>query len=826
MDLPGKVPESINCHSCGSVISLIDQAPFNHIDCPQCGALSVVPLQFGNFLLLNALGVGGMGTVYKALDLSLNRHLALKILRTKMAAKPEFIENFSREARAAASVNHPNIAQVYSFGEHQGQYYLAMELLERGSLDDRISTLGKLPEKDVLEIGRQVASGLRAAHQRGLLHRDIKPGNILFSEDGVPKIVDFGLARAQASTAIASPQAPEQIWGTPYYIAPEKLRGQPEDARSDMYSLGASLFHTLAGRPPFDAATATEVATKHATQPAFSLKTYAPAVHDYTARVIGRMLSKNPAERYETYEALLHDLNEAVAIVKADESSRSVVSSTGERVPVATIVTTLLFVVVCGVVIWFVWRNRAVVFNETANLSPPGLGFGGGATNGTVAAEIVDFQENSAWTKAWDRAVVQLSQGNYQEALIDLQSTQQLLGPQRPTHRRWVFYVQGMILLAGDRPSEALAQFVKARNNLSPKAVPAEITTANAIDFLTYALTDDLPLSTLEGAISRMPSWAAALSRVSAAFKHLEQGELKAAAALFRQYRQMTTDPDLGWPFGLQEMAEKLALECDRAQELPARLANLEDQGKHGEGLALLEEELAGFSQSSIRDLFGSQRERFEAGLAEERQQAELVRQAAEQRRREQEERERQQAEEEARLLNTLDPETAPLARRYQFDQVIEKYRAFDQTLKTARGHALLQSKVALVQLLVDFKNQLTADFARQPFDGSRVRTRTGAALSGRIVRANDGEIIVATEYGELVTKWIELTPDELMKVAATYATVFAAAENAEAQANRYLLLAAFARQFGQDRAATGYASKATQLVPALKEKVTLLFEW
>src|SRR5580704_11354720 len=257
MDAPGKVPDSINCHACGVILDLTGQTGFTHVECKHCGALSVVPLQFGDFLLLNPIGIGGMGTVYKAIDLPLNRYLALKILHKKLSTNPVFINSFAHEARAAASVNHPNVAQVYAFGEIDKQHYLSMELCDCGSLDDRITKLGKLPEADVLSTGQQIASALLAAWRRGLLHRDVKPGNILFNEDGIPKIVDFGLARGHDEDAKATKgQAPEQMWGTPYYVAPEKLRGQSEDLRSDIYSLGATLFHALAGRPPFEADTA------------------------------------------------------------------------------------------------------------------------------------------------------------------------------------------------------------------------------------------------------------------------------------------------------------------------------------------------------------------------------------------------------------------------------------------------------------------------------------------------------------------------------------------------------------------------------------------
>ena len=154
MDAPGKVPDSINCHSCGAILDLTGHNGFTHVECKHCGALSVVPLKFGDFLLLNPIGIGGMGTVYKAIDLPLNRYLALKILHKKLSTNPAFINSFIQEARAAASVNHPNVAQVYAFGEMENQYYLSMELCERGSLDDRTTKLGKLPEAEALSIGQ------------------------------------------------------------------------------------------------------------------------------------------------------------------------------------------------------------------------------------------------------------------------------------------------------------------------------------------------------------------------------------------------------------------------------------------------------------------------------------------------------------------------------------------------------------------------------------------------------------------------------------------------------------------------------------------------
>jgi len=363
MDAPGKVPDSINCHACGVILDLTGQTGFTHVECKHCGALSVVPLQFGDFLLLNTIGIGGMGTVYKAIDLPLNRYLALKILHKKLSTNPAFINSFAHEARAAASVNHPNVAQVYAFGEIDKQHYLSMELCDCGSLDDRITKLGKLPEADVLSTGQQIASALLAAWRRGLLHRDVKPGNILFNEDGVPKIVDFGLARGHGEdTKATKEQAPEQMWGTPYYVAPEKLRGQSEDLRSDIYSLGATLFHALAGRPPFEADTADEMAAKHKMQPALSLPAYAPNLHERTTRAVASMLAQDPAERYKSYEEVIQDLTEAQEELKADGATKTIVAPTAKPPSILSLLGILAILMICVAAVWFIWKNRVVAF--------------------------------------------------------------------------------------------------------------------------------------------------------------------------------------------------------------------------------------------------------------------------------------------------------------------------------------------------------------------------------------------------------------------------------------------------------------------------------
>jgi serine/threonine protein kinase len=176
-----------------------------------------------------------------------------------MSAREDERAKLEQEARVTASVNHPHVVRVYSFGEADGQFYLAMELVEKGSLDDLMSVQNRVSEAQVLEIGAQIAQGLEAAAEKGLVHRDVKPGNILFADAHTAKIVDFGLARVLEEEA----EARGEIWGTPYYIAPERLNYEPEDFRSDIYSLGGTLFHAIAGRPPFEAESASLVALTH-----------------------------------------------------------------------------------------------------------------------------------------------------------------------------------------------------------------------------------------------------------------------------------------------------------------------------------------------------------------------------------------------------------------------------------------------------------------------------------------------------------------------------------------------------------------------------------
>jgi serine/threonine protein kinase len=309
MDSPdGEVLVTTVCARCRNAIDTTGLEPGDGITCPYCGNEFVLTRQFGNFMLERQLGSGGMGAVYLGRDITLNRVVAVKVLRPELVSDQKFMATFLHEAEITASLNHPNIVQVYAFGQHEGVYYMVVEYISGGSLDDKILKLGRVTELEGIEIGIAVARGLECALLRGgLIHRDIKPGNILFNPNNTPKVVDFGLSLSIDTTD----HFDGEIWGTPYYVAPEKLEREKEDFHSDLYSLGATLFHAISGRPPYEGEDPNEVAMKHLSGKVVSLKAFVPDISDQTAYAVSKSMARYPEDRYESYAAFIEQLEDA-----------------------------------------------------------------------------------------------------------------------------------------------------------------------------------------------------------------------------------------------------------------------------------------------------------------------------------------------------------------------------------------------------------------------------------------------------------------------------------------------------------------------------------
>jgi serine/threonine-protein kinase len=241
-----------------------------------------------------------MAVVYKAWQSSLERYVALKILPQYFQHDPEFLARFRREARAAAQLNHPNIIQVYDVGEQEGLHYIAMEYLEGGTLHDRLSA-GPLPADQIQLVLDQVASALDYAHAHGLIHRDIKPGNILFTGDGRPKVADFGIVRPTAETGLTRTGV---LMGTPEYMAPEQAEGKQVDRRVDLYALGVVLYQMLTGRVPFRRTTPHAVLHAVIYEPPTPPRQIQPELDPAIESVALKALAKQPEQRFQTGKAM------------------------------------------------------------------------------------------------------------------------------------------------------------------------------------------------------------------------------------------------------------------------------------------------------------------------------------------------------------------------------------------------------------------------------------------------------------------------------------------------------------------------------------------
>jgi hypothetical protein len=249
------------------------------------------------YVVQRHIATGGMAAVFLGWDYRIERPVAIKVLRQLEAATPHDIARFQREAQAAAMLNHPQVVQVYDFFEERGCCFLVMEYVEGVNLKTHLRARGALPPAEALALGEQVCAALRAAHDGGFIHRDIKPQNVLLDGEGRAKLTDFGIVQALREARMTTSGA---VLGTADYIAPEQARGEPLTQASDLYGLGVVLYELLTGRLPFIGRTPLLVATQHATAPVVPPSRYVPGLSPYVEAVVLRALRKRPGERYQT----------------------------------------------------------------------------------------------------------------------------------------------------------------------------------------------------------------------------------------------------------------------------------------------------------------------------------------------------------------------------------------------------------------------------------------------------------------------------------------------------------------------------------------------
>ncbi|CAN5769022.1 hypothetical protein BH11PLA1_BH11PLA1_04380 [soil metagenome] len=319
----------------------------------------------GYKLFPDMLGQGAMAKVYKAKQLSLDRLVAIKVLPKKFTSNVQFIERFYAEGQSAAKLNHPNIVQAYDVGKAGEYHYFVMEFVDGRTVYDDIVKHKRYSEADAIDILLQIADALQHAHDRGLIHRDVKPKNIMITKEGVAKLADMGLARAISDTEAAQEEK-GKAFGTPYYISPEQVRGEVNiTTRADIYSLGATLYHMVTGSVPFDGKNPSDVMHKHLKNPLVPPDHVNPKLSAGISEVIEMMMAKDPMKRYASCKDVLTDLKavrekknppiahkdlgglDLASVAQAERASAGEIAEDHSYVSTGRGINTWLFVTMC-----------------------------------------------------------------------------------------------------------------------------------------------------------------------------------------------------------------------------------------------------------------------------------------------------------------------------------------------------------------------------------------------------------------------------------------------------------------------------------------------
>ena len=355
-------PELWTCPNCGQQQDIAKLGFFAEIQCPQCGRNAHVHSMLANYKVESVLGIGGMSVVFQAHDLVLSRPLAIKVLNDTYRDAPERIAGFENECALMAKVRHENVVSVYSAGWARGQFFIAMELVDGRNLELIVAEQGALPPLLAIEIIRQVATGLQAANEAGILHRDVKPGNVLISADGHAKVLDFGLSLDEKTSS----DDEEIIWATPYYVPPETLRREEENVRTDIYALGMTLRNLLTGvdKLPDSPQSVADMLVSKKTLP--SIRQLVPDLDAGLCKLVDGMTAFDPADRPADYAELLKQIVSVQQALRDATDPEVILRRKREKLCIAAGAATSLLLGGLGAFI-VAWHTPAAILQDALN---------------------------------------------------------------------------------------------------------------------------------------------------------------------------------------------------------------------------------------------------------------------------------------------------------------------------------------------------------------------------------------------------------------------------------------------------------------------------
>ena len=525
-------------------MDVTDFGPFDTVICPSCSAETHVKRHFGTYRLDRRFAVGGMSVIFAGWDTTLNRQVAIKVLNEEFCNDEVRIQAFENEARLTAQVSHPNVVKVYAVGRAYGRFYLVMELIQGKSFEQIIAKRGAIPEDEVLAIALQVGAGLRAAKNAGMIHRDVKPGNILIDETGHARLLDFGLAlitqdgRAQA----------EEVWATPYYVPPEALERGIEDFRSDIYAFGASLYHALAGRPPFESTSTSNALLRRAKQTIPRLGKVAPWVSAPTGEVIDRMMAFNPEERWASYAQVLKALENARKGVGEHTAtpihSRKRLNRRRQPSYFGLVFVFLLVALCTGLAFWKPWEKETPIMSETPPPPPPR----------TVPGKLFNpgGPQNEELLPLWQKCRSLVRDGEYAEAsknFVRLSEEPTLAGMPQV----WASFEAGVAASLDGEPKKARKLYTKSLKDVDRLSKQRSLQKnfremVQPLSQVTLLSPDDFPESP-ERLLEWMGSFALAL-------KQWEQGQWELALPTFAAVRGASLPDEFAWFRTYQEIAD------------------------------------------------------------------------------------------------------------------------------------------------------------------------------------------------------------------------------------------------------------------------------